>query len=340
MTDSEHQPKWRVVGKSVQGASHVRTGLPNQDAICWLPESGTGLPLVLAVSDGHGSAKCFRSHVGAHLAVETATKVIQEFLESLPEIPNLSTIKQWAEENLRREIVRRWRDAVADDLLAKPFTSPELEQVDAKVGGSERHQVVPDPTLAYGATLLTVVVAEPFILYLQLGDGDILTISEMGEVSRSPLPADERLFANETTSLCSRDAWRDFRGHFQVTSSSPPALILVSTDGYANSFRDEASFLKVGADILEMTRSDGLDAVDERLQAWLTEASQEGSGDDITLGIFCRTDTLKMPVGRVPAEQLPCMEEAAAGESENPTKPLSERRAEKPQDATPEEETV
>ncbi len=340
MMDDGHEPEWRIIGKSVQGASHVRTGLPNQDAICWLPESGTGLPLVLAVSDGHGSAKCFRSDVGARLAVETTTKVIQEFLESLPEPPNLSTIKRWAEENLRREIVRRWRDAVADDLSAKPFTSAELEQADAKVGGSKRRQVVPDPILAYGATLLTVVVAEPFILYLQLGDGDILTISEMGEVGRPPLPADERLFANETTSLCSRDAWRDFRSHFQVLSGPPPALILVSTDGYANSFRNEADFLIVGADILEMIRSDGLDAVDERLQTWLTEASQEGSGDDITLGILCRVDALKIPAGRVPAEQLPCMEEAAAGESENPTKPLSERRAEKPQDAASEEETV
>jgi len=309
MMGDGHDPRWRIVGKSVRGASHVRTGLPNQDAIRWLPESGTGLPLVLAVSDGHGSAKCFRSNVGAGLAVNAATEIIQEFLESLSEPPGFSAIKRWAEENLPREIVRRWRGAIADHVFAHPMTDAERERLGAKVDVGQRRQVALDPVLTYGATLLTILVAESFILYLQLGDGDILTVSETGEVSKAPLPADERLFANETTSLCSRDAWREFRTHFQVLSGSPPALILVSTDGYANSFRDEAGFLQVGADILEMIRSDGLDTVDKGLETWLTEASQDGSGDDITLAIICRTDGLKLPTGRVPAGQLSSVEE-------------------------------
>jgi hypothetical protein len=302
--DDGHKPQWRAIGHSVRGAAHVRADLPNQDAICWLPESGTGLPLVLAVSDGHGSARCFRSDVGARLAVETATKVTQEFLENLPESLNLSAIKRWAEENLPRAIVHRWRDRVADDIFAHPLPKADLDRLEANEDVTKRRQVVLDPLLAYGATLLTILVTESFILYLQLGDGDILTVSEAGEVSRPPLPVDARLFANETTSLCSRDAWREFRSHFQVLSGSPPALILVSTDGYANSFRDEAGFLQVGADFLALIRADGLDAVHESLESWLSEASRNGSGDDITVGILCRTDALRMPAGRVPAGQL------------------------------------
>ena len=302
--DDGHESQWRVIGHSVRGASHVRADLPNQDAICWLPESGTGLPLVLAVSDGHGSARCFRSDVGARLAVETATKVTQEFLENLPESLNLSAIKRWAEENLPRAIVHRWKDRVADDIFAHPLPKADLDQLEANEDVTKRRQVVLDPLLAYGATLLTVLVTESFILYLQLGDGDILTVSDAGEVSRPPLPVDARLFANETTSLCSRDAWREFRSHFQVLSGSPPALILVSTDGYANSFRDEAGFLQVGADLLALIREDGLDAVHDSLESWLSEASRNGSGDDITVGILCRTDALRMPAGRVPAGQL------------------------------------
>jgi len=311
MMSDGHESEWRVIGQSVRGASHARTGLPNQDAIRWRPESGTGLLLVLTVSDGHGSVRCFRSGVGARLAVETATEVVQEFLESLPAPLDLSAVKRWTQENLPRAIVRRWSEAVADDILDNPFTDAERVQLDIQVALNKRRQVALNPILAYGATLLTVVVAKPFILYLQLGDGDILTVSEAGEVSRAPVPADERLFANATTSLCRRDAWRDFRGHFQVISGSPPALILVSTDGYANSFRDEAGFLQVGADILEMIRADGLDAVHESMETWLTEASQDGSGDDITLGILCRTEALapKMPIGRVPAGQLSGVEE-------------------------------
>jgi serine/threonine protein phosphatase PrpC len=292
MMGEKHKAEWRVIGKSVQGATHIRDGLPNEDAIDWLPKSGTGLPLILAVSDGHGSAKSFRSRKGAQLAVEAAKVVCSDFLNSQFQEQNLSVVKHWAEENLPREIVRRWREYIADELASKPFTMPELEQLDAKEGISRRRQVVLDPIHAYGATILTALVTESFIIYLQLGDGDILEVTETGKVSR-PLPKDERLFANETTSLCSPDAWQDFRVRFQVFSSTPPALILLSTDGYANSFpKKEEDFLKVGSDILDMIRSDGLDKVSDNLEGWLLEASKKGSGDDITVGIICRVDAM------------------------------------------------
>lgn len=303
MLDDGKKIEWRVMGQSVRGASHVRAGLPNQDAIRWLPESGTGPPLVLVVSDGHGSAKSFRSDVGACLVVETATQVLEEFVRSLTKFPHLSAIKRWAEENLPREIVRRWRERVANYVSENPFTSAELDQLEAKRSAETRRQVSLEPVLAYGATLLVVLTAESFILYLQLGDGDILIVSDTGEVDGPPIPGDERLFANETTSLSSRHAWRDFRAHFQVVSGTLPALILVATDGYANSFRDDASFLQVGTDILEMIRTSGPDATNEQMGAWLSEASQKGSGDDITLGILYRADVLTTPAEHVPVEQ-------------------------------------
>jgi len=292
--------------------------------------------LVLAVSDGHGSPKCFRSDVGARLAVQTATKVILELLENLSEPPNLSIIKRWTEENLPREIVRRWQDAIADDILDRPFTVAELKQLKSETNARKGRQVALNPSLAYGATLLTVLVAESFIIYLQLGDGDILTVSETGEVSR-PLPPDDRLFANETTSLSSKDAWREFRHHFRVISGPPPALILVSSDGYANSFRDEASFLSVGADFLNMIRSDGLDAVRENLEMWLTEVSQKGSGDDIALGIICRMEALKLPVGRVLGGYDLDSKNSEAVEPRDSTKSSSDQDADTLKDAAVEE---
>jgi hypothetical protein len=147
-----------------------------------------------------------------------------------------------------------------------------------------------NPLIAYGATLLVAVVMPACIIYLQLGDGDILNVSQAGEVTRPAIPGDERLFADETTSLCSPDAWRDVRVYFQALAGEPPALILLATDGYGKSFRDEAGFLAVGSDVLEMIRSDGLEAVAHNLPAWLSEASQTGSGDDITLGMLYRLD--------------------------------------------------
>ena len=288
----EQRPAWRIIGASVRGASHLRAGLPNQDAIRWWPESGTGLPLILAVSDGHGSAKCFRSDAGARYSVSAAITEMKDLLAGQPDPSNLSAIKRMAEERLPQTVARTWANTVNTHLEANPFSTGELEALESKEGLAARQAVEANPLLAYGATILTVLITELFILYLQLGDGDILVVSAAGEVTR-PLPKEERLFGNETTSLCSRDAWRDFRIGFQALSSVPPALILVSTDGYANSFRDEEGFCRVGSDLLEMLRADGVDQVRASLETWLTHASQAGSGDDITLGVMCGMDALE-----------------------------------------------
>ena len=261
--------QWQVVGQSVRGASHERNGLPNQDAICWLPASGRGSSVVLTCADGHGSARYSRSHIGAALAVEKAAQLTDEFLRNQNNVDNLSLIKHATEEWLPRALVRRWTEAVAEHLKTDPLPGDN-----------------PDSSIAYGATLLVAAVTERFVLYLQLGDGEILSVSESGDVSQ-PLIKDERLFGNETTSLCAPEAWRDFRVSFQPLTQSPPALILLSTDGYPNSFRDEAGFMKVGSDLLGMIRENGLASVEGQLAGWLRDSTRAGSGDDVTLGILC-----------------------------------------------------
>lgn len=294
MASEKRAAKWQVVGRSVRGASHERSGTPNQDAIHWLPQSGTGTQLILALSDGHGSAKHFRSQVGARLAVETAAEVVSDFLAGESYDWNLSAIKRTAEEWLPGAIVRRWLEAVTEHFSANTLSEVERDLLSAGGGRAAELDTVAGPSLAlvYGATVLVAAVTQSFTIFLQLGDGEILCVSDQGEVAR-PLPGDERLFANETTSLCAPEAWRDFRVSFQMISHTPPAIILLSTDGYPNSFRDEAGFLKVGSDILEMIRTDGLGSVRENIDTWLMDSTRAGSGDDVTLGIICRADAAR-----------------------------------------------
>jgi hypothetical protein len=135
-------------------------------------------------------------------------------------------------------------------------------------------------------------------LYLQLGDGEILTILPNGTISR-PIPKDERLIANETTSLCLPIAWEEFRVRYQPVDSNSPVLIMVSSDGYSNSFSDVNDFEKVGSDILKMIIKEpddinkGIDIVNENLEKWLNETSEKGSGDDITVGFICNLDKIR-----------------------------------------------
>ncbi|MCU0520053.1 MAG: protein phosphatase 2C domain-containing protein [Anaerolineae bacterium] len=282
-------PEWRVTGASVRGAAHVRAALPNQDAILWWPDGQTGPPLILVVSDGHGSDKSFRSDVGSRLAVECAAALLRELLLIQPAAKHLSAIKRALEERLPLELVKDWRSAVDVDLAAAPFTEAELARVEQRRGPAGRQEVVENPRLAYGATLLAAVVAQEFIAYLQLGDGDILTIARDGAVMR-PFAHDARLIANETTSLCMEHAAREVRIRFQAAYGEEPALILLATDGYANSFVNEEAFLKVGTDLLDILREDGATVVAGALPGWLEDASTAGSGDDISLGILFRGD--------------------------------------------------
>jgi hypothetical protein len=272
-------PCWRAIGASRCGAAHRRNGLPNQDALL-LPTMGSEPPWILAVADGHGSSKSFRSERGALLAVNTAATVCRQ-LPCDPAGARLSAIKHWAEDYLSREIVRCWREAVDEDIAAHPIAAEEgtPSSLTGLAGGGHY--------LAYGATLLVVMVTTTFILYWQLGDGDILTVADDGAVSR-PLPPDDKLFGNETTSLCADQAWQEARAAFQVLAGAPPALILAASDGYANSYRDEAGFLRVGSDLLKLIRTEGIETVAVNLADWLDEISRQGSGDDVTLGVLCR----------------------------------------------------
>ena len=278
-------PKWRTAGDSVVGATHRRSGIPNQDALL-LSAAAPPLPVIAAVSDGHGSPKCFRSHVGSRIAVGVAALVLREYLD----VAGDADPSTW----IPAEIARRWSEAVRLDLMLSPLTAEELDVVEQKSGPAARRLVESGPLLAYGATVLAAAVGEKSLVYLQLGDGEILTVSDAGEVRRA-LPGDARLFADETTSLASPSAVRDFR--LQVVSGEEgiPALVLLTTDGYVNSFRDDEGFLRVGADILQLIASVGLDTVAADMTAWLDEATRLGSGDDVTLAVICREDAVRRP---------------------------------------------
>jgi Protein phosphatase 2C len=275
---------WKVAHGCVRGSAHVRSGLPNQDAAqCVVLGGDRAVPAVAiaAVSDGHGGARHFRSQIGSALAVSTAIHVLQDFLSKRGPAESIGAHEIQA---LQQSIVGRWLSAVSADLEDHPLTGEELATLEQGDGSAGRSSVETTPTLAYGATLLVAAATDDLILYLQLGDGEILTVDAAGHTVR-PLPEDARLVANQTTSLCQPDAWQEFRAAW-FTAPDLPALVLLSTDGYANSFRSDEDFLKIGADYLEIIREQGISTLADELPAILTEASQQGSGDDITLAVL------------------------------------------------------
>jgi hypothetical protein len=271
-------PRWRAFGASVQGAAHARRGAPNQDAFeCWAAGGGEALA-VGAVADGHGGARHFRSGRGAAFAVAAAVDVLREHRDTAPEA---------ASDELPRRIVAAWRRRVAADLAVRPLEADELARAAQDESPAAAADVRADPALAYGATLVAAAARARSTLVLQLGDGEVLCVAPDGRTTR-PLPEDARLARGRTTSLCQPEAWREFRVARIGSREPQPAMMVLATDGYANAFRSDRDFLRVGADLFALLRGDGSDALAAQLAGFLGEASAHGSGDDVTVAILHR----------------------------------------------------
>jgi hypothetical protein len=227
------------------------------------------------------------------LAVETARRVLEDYFATQG-----GPAKSAAEQTWPRLLVAAWREAVWAHACEHPLR-PDEPQFPPGLDSASVPADVPQPEteagpppsspwwLVYGATLLVVVVAASGIYYLQLGDGDILAVAAEGAVERRPRKTDPRLLANDTTSLCMRSAAAEFRFDYHHPSREFPRFIMVSTDGYSNAFKSDADFLKVGRDLNKLC-ADGSPPTTGDLEGWLNQASEYGSGDDVSLAYIWR----------------------------------------------------
>jgi len=279
---------WTALGASVRGASHEIHGQRNQDAVRVKNPHGANDFLLQAVADGHGSARSFRSERGSALAAECALRELGGMVRKLgPDAP-LSRVRRQAMTRWPKAIVRAWKNAVRDDLRAQPFSLLEFAAFPERPPVVKPGEDLPGIAfLAYGATLITVAITRRYIIYSQLGDGDIMAVKSNGSVTR-PLPKQHEFQSNQTASLCTGNASHLFQVKVEPCRAGEPALITLSTDGYANCFGDEEGFFTVGTDLLAYLRSRGIAFVNEHLQEWLRESSRDGSGDDITVGLATR----------------------------------------------------
>lgn len=260
-----------IKGFTQIGASHIRQNKPNQDSVGTLSLLNNTVH-ILAVSDGHGSERYFRSEIGSQLAVKAARHICEQFFEP---IPTLSEIKSLLD-ILARKLVFKWREDVQAHWEKFPFS--ESEKVLLKNPEKIEH--------AYGATLLIAVITPKYAIYLQLGDGDISIINYEQHLC-TPIIPDQGLIGTETHSLCEANA----ETYWRITSmafNEPPRLVILSTDGYSNSYANQTSFLNMINELYQGICEYGLGVVLDELPKWLKETTNQGCGDDISVALFCR----------------------------------------------------
>ena len=107
---------------------------------------------------------------------------------------------------------------------------------------------------------------------MQIGDGTF-TLAADGEIM-FPMPEDERLMGNLTTSLCDSDAINSVRSFWRRGGFT---AVTLSSDGLINSFLSRGDFTSFAARLPGLSREE-LPALREHLR----ERSRAGSRDDIS----------------------------------------------------------
>lgn len=279
MADDERQTSalygagsWHVSAWTARGAAHRAAGLPNQDSMDRRLASG-GPGIAVAVADGHGHRRHFRSARGSEFAVAAGCRVGSRLACELTE----KASRQSAEAATRAAVtvlVQEWRSAVAGHLADQPYAAGEQAALDSVADG---------PEVPYGSTLLVAMISPRWLACAQIGDGDVLVVRPDGQ-SVIPLPGDERLDGLRTTSLCQADAEAAFRVGVQDLDEDPLLALLLATDGFGNSQAADPWQPGVGQDLAKLAAEHDHRWFDRQVPQWAQRcASTEGSGDDTTI---------------------------------------------------------
>jgi len=197
---------WQVVGTSVRGTSHEKTGLPCQDAFAW-ERTPHGI-LIAAVADGAGTAAL--ADVGATLAARTAVSTLRAaasgdtggLLDAFPEEP------PW--ESLLRHAVQAALAAVEAEAASRQTKLRDL-----------------------ASTLIVVAATPDLVAAAQIGDGAAVVADDAGTLRAVTAPASGE-YLNETVFLTSPGAldalqcvvWRGRAAHLAVFSDGLQMLAL------------------------------------------------------------------------------------------------------------------
>lgn len=264
-----------VFGESVQGSSHKRVGIGCQDnkSGCKF-EDGT---IILSIADGHGSKSCPYSKTGSQIAVNVFVKVLEKFYDSYTgNLESLLTfLNREGDTKVAQAIDAEWKRRVLKAHTNNKYEVPRNEE-----GEKNKAEIY----ALYGTTLIGLMVTPLFLFAFQLGDGDVIHVDSEGV---SHIISSDRILGVETHSLCRLDSWKRTITCVRrmEEEKTRPFMFMLSTDGFANSYKNEQEFSITCVDYFHMIREHGACTVRDNLKDWLSETSEMGCGDDITLYI-------------------------------------------------------
>lgn len=262
-----------IYGESVQGASHIRKGVVCQDSYKQVQISEN--VALIAVADGHGSDSCPYSKSGSKIATNVFCKVIEGIYQNFSEDMDflMTYLNREGEVKVAQAIDEEWKRRIW-----KAHSDNKREKPVDENGNPDKEAVYKQ----YGTTLLGLMITPSFLFAFQLGDGDILYVNS---TEIQPVIEGDKILGTETHSLCKKDSWKKAISVIRNKDidEDTPYLYLMSTDGFANSYRTQEDLYITCRDYYNLIKEHGFNAVTSNLKGWLSETSELGCGDDITV---------------------------------------------------------
>lgn len=191
------------------GGSHKKRNKPCQD---FSSDYSCDDFSIIAVSDGHGSSKHFRSDVGSKLAAQGSIEEVRKVIENDFDLVNFKENPRKIIESLIENVYKRWKNDISNHMTENPFTEEEIpKDLDEATKEKFFGTLYPNYYIsAYGATLMLGLIAEDYYFAFHIGDGKAVFLYEDGDIDQS-IPWDEACYINVTTSLSDTNAVDNFR---------------------------------------------------------------------------------------------------------------------------------
>lgn len=262
-----------VFGESIQGAAHMRSKTPCQDSKRKIEYKDK--TVIMAAADGHGSASSPYSKTGANIAVNVFCTLMSSLYESYSSDPEalLNYLNREGDTKVAAKIDTEWKRRIN-----KVHTASKREVSFTEKGKKNKEEIYKK----YGTTLVGLMITPLFIFAFKIGDGNIIYLDNH---EAKELIEGDKILGIETHSLSKSASWKNaltLTRRFDFTANRP-YLFMLSTDGFLNSYTNEQEYLKSCRNYFSVLKEYGSEAVASSLKAWLTETSELGCGDDITL---------------------------------------------------------
>lgn len=246
--------KLSVFSKSIVGYKNKVKNNVSQD---YLKFENINDGIICTIADGHSGDFFINSHKGSKFACESAIEVLKKY-----ENEDIDKIKSLLEsKTLQIEICKQWRILVKKDMK------------------NSLPMVFKYNYFKYGTTLLIVMIKEDYILYLKIGDGDIL-IKQDNNVKKV-LPSYKK---NIVDCLAEEEAYNKMIYEIIEYKNNINNIIIYS-DGFENSFMSYKSMINEIENTLMKYRKNVFSKMklEKNYDKFLSQLSQNGSLDDISI---------------------------------------------------------